>query len=241
MAEWDAPDTPYRQIVEALREKIETEELVPGDKLPPNRALMHQFSAGSQTVQRAVRILREAGLVESRGTSGVFVRRPPQAIQRSASFTKAPAPGERVPYKATSHILHLGLVPARPYVADRLGVDVGEAVFLRRRLMMRDGLPVEIVSSFYPASLAEGTELASEKSLTGGSPAALERLGFACVKTTEWVFTRMPLREEIELLQITGNAPVLRLLRVVFAAGDRPVEVIEMIMDGKRNVLRYDM
>lgn len=234
------PELPYIQIAEAMREQIETGQLKPGDKLPSNRELMVEFGAGTQTVQRAVRALKEAGLVESRASRGVFVRPRPKSVERSADYTNAPKKGG-VSYGAKSRRLLIGTVPAVPYVAEAFGVPTDTPVVCRARLMVRNDEPIELVTSWYPMDVADGTELAEDRGLKGGSPAALERLGVGGVRSTEWVYTRLPLRNEVQLLRLIPTHPVFRILRTVFAADDRPVEVIEMILSGDVNVLRYDL
>lgn len=234
------PELPYVQIAEAIRELIETGRLKPGDKLPSNRALMADYGAGTQTVQRAVRVLKEAGFVESRASRGVFVRPRPKSVERSATYTNAPKSG-KIDYGQDTLSRTVGPVPAAPYVAELLGIPDGTTVICRARVMGREGRPVELVSSFYPMDVAEGTELAADRGLKGGSPAALERLGLGGVRTTEWVYTRLPFPSEVKALGIRSDQPVFRLLRTVFAAEDRPVEALEMVMSGDANVLRYDL
>ena len=46
----------------------------PGAQLPSNRALVAEYSASPVTVQKAMRTLIDAGLVESRPGTGTFVR-----------------------------------------------------------------------------------------------------------------------------------------------------------------------
>jgi GntR family transcriptional regulator len=241
MSEREAADLPYRHVAEVLREQIETEALGPGDPLPSNREIMAEFSVSSHTAQRAVRALRDAGLIETAQSRRARVRRRPQTVERSAAYTKPPAQGELTPYKARSRIIELDTVSAPAYIAERLDVETGRAVFLRRRVMVRSGAPIELVSSFYPLEIALGTELAEDAGLRGGSPAALARLGLTPIRSREWVFARMPLQWELGELRMLTGVPVLRLLRTVFAEGDRPVEVIEMIMSGDGNVLQYDL
>lgn len=234
------PELPYIQIAEGIREQIETGQLKPGDKLPSNRALMERYGAGTQTVQRAVRALKEAGLVESRASRGVFVLPRRKSVERSADFTNAPK-GSGIKYGAKTQRLDIGEVPAPPYVAEALGINDETPVVRRARLMLRDGVPVELVTSYYPMDVAAGTELAEDRGLQGGSPAALERLGFAVVRSRELVYTRLPLPSEIRHLNLISTHPIFRILRTLFVADDRPVEVIEMVMSGDGHVLRYDL
>lgn len=63
----------YRQILECLRESIETGKLKPGDKLQTEAELGKQFNASRITVARAVNELMQQGLVSRRAGSGTHV------------------------------------------------------------------------------------------------------------------------------------------------------------------------
>src|SRR4051812_17699395 len=70
----DDPRAPYVQVASALRAAILTKKLQPGDKLPSGNQLAERYGVARMTVQTAIRLLREEGLVVSRQGSGVFVR-----------------------------------------------------------------------------------------------------------------------------------------------------------------------
>jgi DNA-binding transcriptional regulator YhcF (GntR family) len=70
----DDPRAPYIQVASALRAAILTKKLQPGDKLPSGNQLAERYGVARMTVQTAIRVLREEGLVVSRQGSGVFVR-----------------------------------------------------------------------------------------------------------------------------------------------------------------------
>jgi DNA-binding GntR family transcriptional regulator len=53
--------------------RIERGELKPGQKLPAERDLAEEWGIGYQTVRRAMRELRERGLIVSRVGKGTFV------------------------------------------------------------------------------------------------------------------------------------------------------------------------
>ncbi|MBF6356065.1 GntR family transcriptional regulator [Nocardia higoensis] len=65
---------PSQQIADYLRAQILTRKLVPGEKLPSGPQLKEQFKVAKNTVEQAMRILRDEGLVVSRKGSGVYVR-----------------------------------------------------------------------------------------------------------------------------------------------------------------------
>jgi GntR family transcriptional regulator of arabinose operon len=75
-----SPDAPkYQQIFDALAADIAAGKYAPGQKLPSEAALVRQFGTSRITVGRAVRELKEQGLVSRIAGSGTFIRsRPPK-------------------------------------------------------------------------------------------------------------------------------------------------------------------
>jgi DNA-binding transcriptional regulator YhcF (GntR family) len=74
----DDPRPAYLQVASSLRAGILTRQYQPGEKLPSGSALAAQYGVARMTIQQAVRILRDEGLITSRAGSGVFVRENPQ-------------------------------------------------------------------------------------------------------------------------------------------------------------------
>src|ERR1017187_3529677 len=70
----DDPRPPYQQVANALRAAILTRKLAPGEKLPSGNELAKRYGVARMTVQQAIRLLRDDGLIVSRQGSGVFVR-----------------------------------------------------------------------------------------------------------------------------------------------------------------------
>jgi DNA-binding transcriptional regulator YhcF (GntR family) len=70
----DDPRPPYVQVAGALRAAILTKTLQPGDKLPSGSQLATRYGVARMTIQQAIRVLRDEGLIVSRQGSGVFVR-----------------------------------------------------------------------------------------------------------------------------------------------------------------------
>jgi len=70
----DDPRPPYQQVAAALRAAILTRKVGPGEKLPSQAELAQRYRVARMTVQQALRILKDEGLVASRQGSGMFVR-----------------------------------------------------------------------------------------------------------------------------------------------------------------------
>lgn len=70
----DDPRPPYQQVAGVLRGAILERTFQPGDKMPSGTELAERFGVARMTVQQAIRLLRDEGLIVSRQGSGVFVR-----------------------------------------------------------------------------------------------------------------------------------------------------------------------
>ncbi len=93
------PSPKYRRVLDELRGQIARGDYADGAKLPSEADLVKRFGASRITVGRAVRELRELGLVERRAGSGTYVRRaaPPSPTQDAESTTRRLAFGLLVP------------------------------------------------------------------------------------------------------------------------------------------------
>ncbi len=67
----DSPDWPYQQVAARIRERIRAGEL--GPRLPSYMALAHELGVSPMTVQRAIRVLVDEGLVVTYPGRGTYV------------------------------------------------------------------------------------------------------------------------------------------------------------------------
>ncbi|MEV2278535.1 winged helix-turn-helix domain-containing protein [Nocardiopsis sp. NPDC049922] len=71
------PDDPRplsQQVAEAIRTSIRSGDLEPRTRLPSGPELAKSYGVARMTVQEAIRVLRDEGLVISQQGRGVFVR-----------------------------------------------------------------------------------------------------------------------------------------------------------------------
>ena len=66
----------YEQVADYIAAQIASGDLKPGQKFPDMRDLADKWGVAYQTVRRAMRELRERGLVVSRVGKGTFVHDP---------------------------------------------------------------------------------------------------------------------------------------------------------------------
>ena len=143
--------------------------------------------------------------------------------------------------RGTQKLLNVEEVPATATVATMLGLEPGAPLVLRRRLMLFDDQPVELVDSHYPAVIARGTRLAEPRKIPGGAVAFLAELGHPPKRVREDVSARLATVDERAALRLGEPSCVLLVARSLMTDEDLPVEatVMTMVSDGRR--LRYEL
>lgn len=76
----------YEQVAAEIRRSIAEGEAKPGERLPPAKDLAAVLGVNTNTVLRALRVLREEGLLEFRRGRGITVAGTPE---RGAVVTRA--------------------------------------------------------------------------------------------------------------------------------------------------------
>lgn len=77
----------YEQVAGEIRRAIQEGEALPGDRLPPARDIATVLGVNANTVLRALRLLRDEGLLEMRQGRGITVAG--AAKKRSPVLSKA--------------------------------------------------------------------------------------------------------------------------------------------------------
>ncbi|MET9957113.1 GntR family transcriptional regulator [Streptomyces sp. NPDC006339] len=230
----------YAEIAAHYRQQIQDGVLKPGDTMPSMREVGERFGVAQTTVNRAFRVLKIEGLTLPKAGVGTVVAGPisnniQARVALHASTGKALGGGE------SSRILEVGTVGADELVAPRLDVPPGTPVHVRRRVVSRGGVPIHFSSSYYPAYVVAVTPELAEPVSTGASrELAAERLGAAQDHVLEEVTSRHATEAEKRALGLTvaGDIPVTQVVRTVYLADDRVVEVAVKITNGP-TILRW--
>jgi GntR family transcriptional regulator len=143
--------------------------------------------------------------------------------------------------KGTQRLVTVDTQPAPEAVASALRLQPGEQVVLRSRVMLLDDRPVELVDSYYPASIACDTRLAEMSKIPGGAVAHLASLGFPPRRVVEDVTARLATPVEAEEFGLELPSAIVELARVIFSDDDRPVEASVMLSPADARRLRYEI
>jgi GntR family transcriptional regulator len=242
---------PWELVADALRRAIMDKTYKPGDQLPSESQLAAQHHASRPTIRRALQDLRLKGLIETRQGKGAFVRRPPPlAITLTAENYNRHQREGRPGFQAqmseqghTSHqdILEVATVPAPSEVAQRLGLEEGRDVLMRRLRFVVDELPVQLVRVYYEPGLIVGSQLERPVVIPDGVHAELGRLGVRVTRFVEdFMGARLPDPEEERALQLPSGVPVTRNIRTAYA-GDQPIEVLDTVSHGEVVSHRFEI
>ncbi|MGH3098419.1 MAG: GntR family transcriptional regulator [Streptosporangiales bacterium] len=234
---------PWELVADALRHAMVSGTYRPGDQLPSENELAAQHDASRPTVRRALQDLRLRGLIETRQGKGAFVRVPtPLAITlTAANYNRHQREGRQgfaAQMQEQGHTSHQDIVEvttvAAPWgIAQRLGLDEGARVVVRKLLFVVDDIPVQLVGVYYDPSLVAGSQLERAVPIPDGVHAELSRLGVHVTRLVEdFMGARLPTPDEQEPLQLPGGVPVTRNVRTAYA-GNTPVEVMDTLSHGE--------
>lgn len=212
--------TRYQTIADDLRHRIEAGEYGTGRLLPSEAELSGTYGASRVTVRRALELLREEGLVDSRQGFGWFVATDPvrQNLARLGTIESQLA---EEGIESTRRVLDFRFAKAPARVRQVLGTDT---VLRVRRLNLADGAPFALVTVWCPEELgAELSRADVERSPfyelipvpLGG---AVQTIGAAAASAAE-----------AEQLHVPVGSPVLRCERITCAADGGPVLVSEHV------------
>lgn len=226
---YDVEAPKYVRLAQTLQGRIEDGTYAPGTRVPSENQLVQAFGMSRPTVVRALELLKRDGWLESRQGYGTIVRGRPAVVEQkdrrgSAALTRDES---RVP----GRLVEVGHVPVPASVASVLGLPKRAKVLMRRFLVEEDGEPIELVSSYFPASLIEGTELESAAPLSGGTRAYLEaRKKVRFDHVTERVSARLPDTGEAQLLGLPDGVPVLSVLVIARDASGQALQVSDVLL-----------
>ncbi|MCO6387295.1 UTRA domain-containing protein [Aliihoeflea sp. 40Bstr573] len=213
----------YRAIRDEISRRIASRVWLPGALIPGEEALSVEFGAARATVNRALRELAEAGLIERRRKAGTRVSLHPV---REARFViplvrqEVEAGGAAYQYR----LLSSETIEAPPLIRARLGLSADALLRHVRALHLADRRPYQfedryiVLETVSAAKDADFTE-------TGPNEWLVETAPFT---HAEFTFHADAAGAEAELLNVEKGAPVFVGERITWL-GERPITLVRMI------------
>lgn len=211
----------YIQIRRTLREEINNQSLVPGQKLPSEDELAARFGVSRMTVRQGIADLIDEGLLYRRHGVGTFVALPhlERDHTRLTSFLES---ARQEGLEVTVHVLTAEVLPAKRKVALELKLDEGELVIRVKTLRFISGVPVTLHDAFVPCRLFP--QLLQEDLQNRHLWDIFESNGFRVKRAVQRLEAREADEECATLLEVDEGSPILYKERTVHLDDGTPIE-----------------
>lgn len=171
----DRPAPVYAQIANYYRSAILSGDLAPGEKLPSISAIAMDWNVAPATAAKAIGNLQVEGLIYS-NPAGSFVADREVAVATPAERllqALRPVPGPAI---ELVEVTAAGMVKVPNYVADLLGIGIGDMVIRREEIAHSQGTPARLSVDWVPGLSREVIEELTEPApLPGGAAVAIWR------------------------------------------------------------------
>ena len=139
----------YKRIQNAIRKRIESAELRPGDAVASERELARTHKVSLMTARHALAGLEREGVVERRRGAGTFVAAPKIHFNKLMSYSEHMSSRGLVP---RSRVLVAKVIEHEAEVAARLGLPATSALVKIERLRETGDDPFALETCYLPAT-----------------------------------------------------------------------------------------
>lgn len=220
----------YRQIADALREKISAGELKPGDALPTESILQETYGVSRVTVRQALKRLTDEQIVESIQGSGSYVKeaRVNYDIYQLTGFYEKLADRN---VDTHSDVKIFEAIKADARLAEKLQLKVGDNVWHVKRVRFIKQKPVNLEETWMP--LAMFVDLTWEVMEKSKYHYIEQTKKMAIDRSEQELVPVMPSAEAIDALALDPTKPVLEKMSRGFLKDGR-------VFEYSRNVFNSD-
>lgn len=232
----------YVQLENVLMERIRTQGLKPGDRLPTEAEIEEQYAVSRATIRMSLTRMVADGHVDRVQGLGSFVARPrPMHQSLLNSFTQnMRAQG----YRPNRRLLRCETVQPDDLVRTELRLPRGACQYVER-LLLADDRPIALSRTWLPVdSLAGRLDLFTEATLASGSLYELlqgPEIGMVLDRGVETVRADLADAAGASHLQCAVGSATLVVRRKSFTPSGRPVEWSVMTFAGDRYEYHVDL
>jgi GntR family transcriptional regulator len=212
----------YHQVYVGLRAWVRDGAYAPGQQIPTEAQLCAAFDVSRITVRKAVdELVHEGWLVREQGR-GTFVAM--FAHRAAASIDLQEALHYVADLGAATRVTRTQVTQIVPDEETRASLALNEVERVQRekhvRLLRRT--PLGIITTYVPLDVATRVNKLRRKSVP-----LFERLKLAGLRVgaaEQWIGATLAGVDEARALRIRVGSPLLRVVRVVLSASNRPIE-----------------
>lgn len=223
----------YRRIQNAIRAKIESGELKPGDPVTSERELARMNDVSLMTARHALAGLEQEGIVERRVGAGTFVAVPKIQFNKLMSYTEQTFSRGLFP---RTRVLTAKIVDRESEVAARLSLPVTEPLVKIERLRLTGEEPLALETCYLSAKEFDG--LVKVPWARSSLFRVLEQeFGVHLAYADEEVNATEAEAKVATLLKIEHGGPVLRIRQVIYSNKGKPAVYVVGFYRSERHTL----
>lgn len=214
----------YRQIKSLITQSLMAGEWGPGEPIPSEMELASRFNVSQGTVRKAINELADQNLLVRHQGKGTFVASHAEE-RRKYYFTRiTPDSGEDV--HPTPELLECRRAKSDAVTARLLDLATGAGIFIVRRRFRISGELVELEEVRIPAALFRAlTSAVIEQHECKLYSMYESQFGVRIIEVRERIKAVAAGEDESRMLEIAPGTPLLRVDRVAYTFGDKPVEI----------------
>lgn len=230
----------YEQLRVALRERLDSGVLDPGERLPSEVELCRKYGVSRITVRRAVDELVEEGILERRQGKGTFVA-PKRAVVSIMALNDDATEGFYSRYKERKRSL---VVSKKEYPANRserewLHLGENDHVFILTRRLLLDGKPWMIDRATY--AVRRFPDFFDRVRDDTSTYQLMEEIyGVSMCRAHREITLTYATNEQGELLDCAPGTPLFKTFKVVYDDRDEPVHLSSTFTQAEGVVLTVE-
>ena len=228
-----------RRVYLVLRDRILSNALAAGSRLPTENDLARFHRVSRVTVRRPLAELAREKLIERRRSAGTRVIYRPSSKPLTADIANALATLVEMGERTVSKLLTFGYVAAEGAVAEALAVAPGEMLQRSVRVRSINGMPFSHLTAHVPERIGRTytkRELAT-KPLLG----LFERSGVTIERAAQRISAVLATPETANALDVRTGSPLIELVRVVYDSDGRGVEHLHALYRPDRYNFEMDL
>ena len=221
-----SPVPAYHQLARALRSRIERGEWQPGDRLPTELELSHEYRLSRATVRQALSDLAREAFVSREQGKGTFARKSPSPLLHDLGLPLGLGHRSRSQgFQLDSRVLRLELTTEVPAsILEQLGLESGSpTVIYLERVLTINGVPSAISKSWLSDDLVPG--FVTHGLVDGSLSVTLrDRYDLLPARYDNFLEVRGADYAQAGLLFVEIDAPLILLSATSYSAADGPLE-----------------
>ena len=217
----------YQQIKGLILQSLQTGEWRPGESIPSEMDLAARYRVSQGTVRKAIDELSADNLLLRRQGKGTFVATHAERQVQYRFLKLMPDSGDlQSEGPAQRDIIDCKRLRASAEVARALALRTGESVLQVRRILSFAARPTILEDLWLPGAPFKGLTAQRLSQYHGPMYALFEtEFGVRMVRAEEKIRAVLPDAEQLVLLKIPKNTPLLSVERIAYTYNNMPMEL----------------